>query len=105
MAGLNVEFHPEIARNIRELKIDPVKFRVMFEKIKEASADLPGLTYRIRGLPEQFRKLRFEDKRVILWLSSETVYVVRIFHRREGYSKQSLHRLLRLVKDFTGVKC
>ncbi|MBI3051391.1 hypothetical protein HYY74_02945 [Candidatus Woesearchaeota archaeon] len=97
-----VEFHPGIAQAVRELKINPVRLRQMYNLIVEAVSDLETSTKRLRGLPDQFRKLRFGDKRIVLWQSKDTVYVIRIFHRREGYSKKSLERLLTLVRELTG---
>ncbi|MBI2575523.1 hypothetical protein HYV82_06585 [Candidatus Woesearchaeota archaeon] len=98
----NIEFHPDVANDLRELKINPVQLSQIRSTVIAESKDLDSYTSRIRGLPQQFRKLKFNGLRIVLWSSKSTVNVLRIFHRRQGYSKESLERLIRLVREYTG---
>jgi len=97
----NIEFHPSVAHDIRELKINPVEFSYIRDKIASACEDFDEHTSRIRSMPIQFGKLKFGDKRIILWKGKGTLYVLKIFHRRQGYSKESLERIIRLVREYT----
>lgn len=98
----NIEFHPSVANDLRELKVNPVQLSQIRDKVIAASKDLDSYTGRIRGLPQQFRKLKFNEFRIVLWTGKSTVHVLRIFHRRQGYSKESLERLVELVREYTG---
>ena len=102
MADFSIELHPEIINNIKELKISQIEFSHIKEKIILAGRDIEFSTARLRGLPSQFRKLKHGDKRIILWVSKSTIYVIKMFHRKKGYSEKSLRELLDLVRNYTG---
>ncbi len=102
MANFSIELHPEFVNGLRELRINQVEFSQIKEKIIAASKDTDFSTSRIRGLPNQFRKLKFGDKRIILWVSKNTIYAIKIFHRRKGYSEKMLKELLDLIRYYSG---
>ena len=101
MADFKVAFHPSFVQGLKEVKVNQVQFSELMKKIEAAASDVEAYTQRLRGLPAQFRKLNFLDTRVVLWHSKNTLYVLRIFHRRQGYSKESFENLLKLIREYT----
>ena len=101
MVYSEIEFHPSVAKDMKELKVNPIQFSQINERIAIARKDLDAHTNKIRGMPSQFRKLKFADKRIVLWQSKGTLYVLKIFHRRQGYSRESLESLLSLIREYT----
>ena len=101
MADSKIEFHPAFAQDLKELKVNQIEFSEIRKKVEADASYMESYAKRLRGLPAQFRKLNVRDKRVVLWHSRDRVYVLKIFHRRQGYSKDSLVKILKLIREYT----
>ncbi|MBI4438951.1 type II toxin-antitoxin system RelE/ParE family toxin [Candidatus Woesearchaeota archaeon] len=97
-----LEFHPSIEKDLKELQINQIVFQQIHETLQEATKNPDTYSSQIRGLPEGFRKIKFRELRIVLWKSKTTIYVLKIFHRRQGYTKESLEKIMKLVRDYTG---
>ncbi|MBI4438453.1 type II toxin-antitoxin system RelE/ParE family toxin [Candidatus Woesearchaeota archaeon] len=97
-----LEFHPAIEKDLKELQINQIVFQQIHETLQQAAKDPDVYSTHIRGLPKSFIKIKFRELRVVIWRSKTTTYVLKIFHRRQGYAKESLEKIMNLVRDYTG---
>ena len=84
---MEIEYTPSFERDLRRARNSELRARVerLIETIKEAPSlpDVRGVV-RLTG-PGAFYRLRVGDYRIGIAVEGNTVVMIRLFHRREGY--------------------